>query len=561
MIGRVAQPPTEHGRTRSGLTEHGPTHPGSGEDGSGHPGSGGHGPDGHGGGDPDGRSGRSRRGVVVGAGAMALGVVGAVGLGLRPQTGSPFPGLPRRPAAGSAPVAPPADPSAFGPVTARTTSRDRSLRFSAAPLTRWSGSSPGHSAATVVLHPGATRQRFEGAGASLTQSSVGLLRGLPGPRRAAVLRTLFEPGTGAGITLLRQPLGSSDFSTGTWTYADRPTSGSPVPVTVGAEDEAVLAMVRRALHLNPRLQVIGTPWTAPAWMKTSRSLIGGTLRAACHQAYAQYLADVATAYERQGIFLTAISLQNEPGFAPPDYPGMTLSPAQQSDLVTRHVGPALARAKSATRLLLLDHNWSDIPTVLPLLQNAEVRRWVLGTAVHGYSGAPADQHLLDVAAPALQIWETECSGGTWAPEYGPDLSWDAHNLVVQGMRNGSGSVVFWNVALDRSGGPHLGGGGSTCRGVLTVDPVSNAVTPNVEYDVLRQLRPLVPGALRMHSTDPPGVETAAWRNPDGSFVVLASAPAAPWRGWLRVGDRSVPAAVPHGGLSTFSWSDRATPAG
>ncbi|SCD85073.1 glucosylceramidase, partial [Streptomyces sp. Termitarium-T10T-6] len=53
----------------------------------------------------------------------------------------------------------------------------------------------------------------------------------------------------------------------------------------------------------------------------------------------------------------------------------------------------------------------------------------------------------------------ECSGtdsANPATTFGDTLKWHAENLVVQNMRNGGETVVNWNLALDRNGGPHQG---------------------------------------------------------------------------------------------------------
>ena len=93
-------------------------------------------------------------------------------------------------------------------------------------------------------------------------------------------------------------------------------------------------------------------------------------------------------------------------------------------------------------------------------------------------------------------------------------------LVISATRYGSRGTLLWNLALDENYGPHLGGCGD-CRGVVTIDSNTGAVTRNVEYYVIGHVSKFVrPGARRIESNAVDGVPNVAFVNPDGSRVVL-----------------------------------------
>ena len=76
-------------------------------------------------------------------------------------------------------------------------------------------------APTITVDPSTAYQRMEGFGASITDSSATLLAA--SPQRHAIMRDLFDPRHGIGLSYLRQPIGASDFVAGPhYTYDDLP---------------------------------------------------------------------------------------------------------------------------------------------------------------------------------------------------------------------------------------------------------------------------------------------------------------------------------------------------
>jgi glucosylceramidase len=220
----------------------------------------------------------------------------------------------------------------------------------------------------------------------------------------------------------------------------------------------------------------------------------------------------------------AITVQNEPHFEPADYPGMRLTPAQRADLLENHVGPLFARRGIRTRILDWDHNWDEPQSPLAVLADTAARRRVAGVAWHCYGGDVSAQTTVHDAHPDKDAYFTECSGGEWAPRWDENLKWLTRTLVIGATRGWAKGVLLWNLALDERHGPHLGGCGD-CRGVVTIDSATGAVTRNVEYYALAHLSRFVrPGAQRIKSgPTPPGVDAVAFRNADdGSLVLLAT---------------------------------------
>ncbi|GAB1342894.1 glycoside hydrolase family 30 protein [Gemmatimonas sp.] len=411
------------------------------------------------------------------------------------------------------------------PVEAVVTTADRTRLLATLPVSR----APDTTAWTVEVDTMLRYQSMTGFGAALTDASVSLLNALPRAARDALVRELFSPTRGVGFSMLRIPIGASDFSTSHTTLADSAsyaTDGTPMRLNLLGES-ARLALLRDIRRQQPALTVMATPWSAPAWMKTPASLYGGTLRDDAMPHFAHYLARVVAAFDSAGVPIDLLSVQNEPQHAPPDYPGMRLSPAQRATLVGRHLGPALARLPHAPQLLEWDHNWDAPEEPLAVLADSAARGYVHGVAWHCYAGDVSAQSRVQAAFPSMATYFTECAGGAWAPDFGDNLLWNSKTLIVGATRHWARGVMLWNVALDATGGPHKGGC-ANCRGVVTIDARTARVTRNEEYYALAHASRFVArGAVRVESrltgataAEAAGVTHVAFVHPDGAVTVI-----------------------------------------
>src|SRR5260370_28126906 len=129
----------------------------------------------------------------------------------------------------------------------------------------------------------------------------------------------------------------------------------------------VLPVVQRALAINPQLKIMASPWSPPGWMKTSGSLIQGTLRPEAYGPLADYFGRYIEAYRAEGVPVYPITLQNEPHYEPPTYPGMRLEPPARAQFIGQYRRPLLAQRGIGTIILDWDHNLDDYQSPLQLL--------------------------------------------------------------------------------------------------------------------------------------------------------------------------------------------------
>jgi glucosylceramidase len=378
---------------------------------------------------------------------------------------------------------------------------------------------------TIQVNPSLRYQTIEGLGASLTDSSAWLLwNKLSESQRRDTLVKLFDPHRGIGLSLLRQPMGSSDFALIDYSYDDlAPGETDPElkKFSIEKDQRYILPILKEILAINPQLKIIASPWSPPGWMKTSQSMTQGALLPSAYKPLANYFVKFVQSYEKAGVPIHAITMQNEPLNVPVDYPGMNMTPAEQASFLRDNLGPAFHDAGLKTKTLIFDHNWNLIHFPLEVLSDSKAAAFASGIAVHCYGGSVNAQAELHERFPDKEIWFTECSGGDW--QKGKLLEQQAR-LVIESIRNWSTSVVLWNLALDQNHEPYLGGC-TTCRGIVTVkhDVTPAQVIPTVDFTALAHASKFVrPGAVRIDSNSfgEGSLEDVAFHNPDGSVVLL-----------------------------------------
>jgi len=417
--------------------------------------------------------------------------------------------------------------------------------------------------AIIRIDPKHQHQRMAGFGAAITEGSAWLMRhGMSEAQRDALMRELFtREGHGLGFELTRLTIGASDFSRRHYSLDDMP-AGQVDPelkhFSLAPERDDVIPAVKQALALNPKLQVMASPWSAPGWMKTTDSLVQGQLKHEFYGAFANYMVRYVESMRAEGVPIFALTLQNEPHFEPPDYPGMRMTPRTRAIVVGQHLGPLLKSKGMPTQILEWDHNWDEPWSPLSMLSDATARKYVSGVAWHCYAGDVSAQSQVAQHFPELDVWFTECSGGEWKPQWAETLPWITRNLIIGSTRHGARGVLMWNLALDPQYGPHLGGC-KDCRGVITIDPKTGKVTRNIEYYAFGHASRFVQqGARRIDSEGGEGKKTGldhvAFTNPDGGTALIVSNSAAERRRFtVQAPGQRFSYELPASGVVTFTW--------
>ncbi len=374
---------------------------------------------------------------------------------------------------------------------------------------------------TVQVNPTITYQTMDGFGAAMTESSAYVINGLPLEVQQALMDDLFG-NDGIGISFVRIPMGASDFALSNYSYNDLPSGQTDLSMSqfsIARDEEYVIPMIKKALERNPNLLFIGSPWSAPAWMKTTQTMNGGSLNPDYFDAYATYFVKFIQAYQAHGIPIYAVTPQNEPLHQTTSYPTMYMTASDQAVFIQR-LGQAFNANNIDTLIIAYDHNWTN-PYPVNVVGNPLANPYVDGAAYHCYGGEVSSQDTFHKLYPEKGIWFTECSGGDWATDFASNMSWNLENVFIGSINYHAKGVLMWNLALDDNDGP-TNGGCMNCRGVVTIHE-DGTYTKNEEYYMIGHFSKFIrQGATRIDvSSTHASLLVTGFINPDGSLVLVA----------------------------------------
>ncbi len=411
--------------------------------------------------------------------------------------------------------------------------------------------------ATIRLNPSETFQTITGIGGSFTEASTHLLMQLGEENRNKVIEAYFGE-SGARYSLTRTHINSCDFSLGNYSYA--PTEDPNLAdFSIQEDQNDIIPIIKAAQAVSKDgFKIISSPWTAPPWMKDNQAWKGGKLLPKYYDTWARFFSKYLAAYQAEGINIWGITVENEPLGNDSNWDSMHFSPEEMTDFVENHLGPTLAAAGQAVKILGFDQNrdeqlkkWVDV-----MFDPAKGSQYFDGTAVHWYastydhfpealeyahSKAP-DKHLIqseaciDAQVPRWQddawYWSKEATdwGWTWAPEdqkylhpkYVPVFRYARD--IIGCLNSHVDGWIDWNMVLDKQGGPNWAK--NWCVAPVIVDPEQDEVyfTP-LYYTLAHFSRFIRPGAMRIgFDNSDEELMTTAVKNPDGSLVLLVLNP-------------------------------------
>ena len=408
----------------------------------------------------------------------------------------------------------------------------------------------------IEIDPRTTYQVMDGFGYTLTGGSAQHLLRMSAPARATLLEELFATnGTAIGVSYLRLSIGASDLNARVFSYHDLPPGETDPELTrfsLGPDQAEVIPVLKQILAINPALKLMGSPWSAPVWMKTNGDTRGGSLKPGCYSAYARYFVKYVQGMMAEGITIDAVTVQNEP-LHPGNNPSMYMTAEAQAEFIKRHLGPAFKAAGLATKIICYDHNADRPDYPLTILNDPEAKVFVDGSAFHLYAGRIEALSRVHDAHPDKHLYFTEQWIGAPGNLRG-DLGWHVTQLIVGATRNWCRTVLEWNLSSDPVLQPHTDRGGcDRCLGAVTLD--GDRVTRNPAYYIIAHASKFVrPGSVRIASTLPESLPNVAFRTPDGRIVVvvLNSGSKAQAVGF-RLEGRLWSATLPAGAAATCVW--------
>ncbi|OIW27146.1 glycoside hydrolase [Coniochaeta ligniaria NRRL 30616] len=402
--------------------------------------------------------------------------------------------------------------------------------LAALPLTSANPLDTRQSSPTLTVNLAQKYQEIDGFGFSEAFQRAYNIYNLPEPKRSQLVDLLFSVTTGAGFTIVRNGIGSSQSSQSDWMNTFLPASpGSPTaePAYVwDGKDSGQVWVSQQALRYGVKT-FYGDAWSAPGFMKTNgKDTNGGQLcgvsGASCSsgdwkQAYANYLVKYIQFYQQSGIDVTHIGFLNEPDMST-SYASMQSTGQQSADFI-KVLYPTLQKAGLSNVSIACCEatGWQAQSTMTAALKAAGVENMLGVVTAHTYtSGISGTQ------PTTRKVWETECSdlSGGWSTAWytngaaGDGFTWA--NNIYTGLTTGNVSAYLWWVATQDKATNN-----NNNEKLILVD--GNTYTVSKRFWAFAQYsRTIRPKAVRVGVSGGGGgsnLRSTAFLNADGSIAV------------------------------------------
>jgi glucosylceramidase len=436
-----------------------------------------------------------------------------------------------------------------------TTSANGLEKFKETILTTTALSANDANVATIQMDASKRFQTIEGFGFALNGGSAALIDQLPEPQKTEILNEIFGKGKNAlGVSYIRISIGASDLDAHVFSYNDLKkgeTDSLLLKFSLSEDTVHLIPILKKALAINPALQIMASPWSPPTWMKTNGISMGGHLLKKYYATYANYFIKYINAMQMHGINIKSITLQNEPEHGG-NNPSLLMDAQEQTDFLANYIGPQFKASNIKTQVIIFDHNADHPNYPISVLNDTKAKSFATGTAFHLYLGNESALSEVHNAHPDKKIYFTEQWTGAKG-EFSGDLMWHLEHIIVGTIYNWSSAVIEWNLAADAKFNPHTPGGCTECKGAFTIQ--GDAVSRNVSYYIIGQASKYIPvGAQRVASnSNLESIKTTGFILPNGNKANLVVNTGDRQKIKLQEGSKQVIFEMPAKSASTIVW--------
>ena len=382
----------------------------------------------------------------------------------------------------------------------------------------------------VFVDPSQKFQTMLGIGGALTDAVAETFYKLSKEKQKELLGALYDKNLGIGYTLARTNIQSCDFSSGSYSYV-KEGDKALTSFDISHDKKYRIPFIKAATAAaGGKLTMYVSPWSPPAFMKDNNDVLhGGKLKPEFDQSWANFYVKFIKEYEKIGIPIWGLSVQNEP-MATQTWESCKYTAEEERDFVKNFLGPTLHKNGMASKKLIVwDHNRDLLyQRASTILEDPEAAKYVWGIGFHWYetwTGAGQNfenTRLTHAAFPDKNLIFTEgCVEkfdfdrlGDWALGERYGLS------MINDFNAGTVGWTDWNVLLDEKGGPnHVG---NFCFAPVHADTrTGELIYTNSYYYIGHFSKFIKPGAKRIAAAaSRDKLLSTAYQNPDGSIAVV-----------------------------------------
>ena len=372
----------------------------------------------------------------------------------------------------------------------------------------------------INIYPNLTFQSFIGFGGAFTEATGYSINLLPRDLQKSLFEDYFSKG-GLNYSFCRLPIGSTDFSKFSYSYANKPDLSD---FSIKKDFEYIIPTIKEAQKINPNIKFLASPWSPPSFMKTNNKLTnGGKLKDIFKPAYAEYLLKYIESYKKENINISYITPQNEPN-ATQTWESCIFSSEEEIDFISNYLYPSFSNRNINTKILMWDHNKDKI---LNRVLEEENRNHNLGGiegfAFHWYTGDHFENlALLHELYPNKLLIHTEgCTGYSLFKKSHEVNNAEiyAHDIIGD-LNAGTNGYIDWNMVLDFKGGPNHKL--NYCNSPIMINKKHSNYIKNLTYYYIGHFsKYIMPNSQRIgNSKYTDKIEVLSFKNTDNSITVV-----------------------------------------
>lgn len=383
---------------------------------------------------------------------------------------------------------------------------------------------------SVFVEPTKTFQTLLGIGGAITDASAEVFAKLSKEKQQEFLNAYYDKEKGIGYSLLRTTIHSSDFSSGSYMYI-KEGDASLSTFTIDHDRQYRLPLLKEAIKTaGGKITLYVSPWSPPAFMKSNGSMLkGGKLLPQYYQAWANYYAKFIKAYEKEGISIWGLTIQNEP-MATQTWESCVYTAEAERDFLKNYLGPTIKReGLGDKKIIVWDHN-RDLMNqrANTIFSDPEASKYAWGMGFHWYEtwagGMPMFDNVRKVheAYPTKNLLFTEgCVERFDAKKYQFWANGERYGTsMINDFNNGTVGWTDWNILLDQNGGPnHVG---NFCFAPIHMDTNSGELIYTPSYYYIGHFSKFIrPDAKRVSTAvSRSSLISTSFLNKDGKMVTV-----------------------------------------
>lgn len=323
---------------------------------------------------------------------------------------------------------------------------------------------PQESEVSVFVNAKKLFQTFWGIGAALTDASAEVFAKLPKEKQEQFLKSYFDIKDGIGYTLARVPIHSCDFSSASFTYVSDEDKELKT-FSIDHDREFRLPFIKKAIEAaGGKLPLYASPWSPPPFMKSNKEMLhGGKLLPEYFESWALYYAKFIKEYEKDGIPIWGITIQNEP-MATQRWESCIYTAEEERDFLKNYLGPIMAREGLGDKnIVVWDHNRDLINhRANTIFEDSEAAQYAWGLGFHWYESWAGGREMYENVGnvyesyPDKHLLFTEGCAESFRPD-GYQTWKNAERYgrsMINDFNNGTVGWTDWNILLDETGGPN-----------------------------------------------------------------------------------------------------------